>query len=258
MRRSLLGLLLLLLAGPTFGQALPVLPRTDQWVTDAAHLMSEQERLALAAKLRAYADSTSTQIVVVTLPSLQGADISQYATELGHQWRVGGEKLDNGIVVLVARDERQSFIATGRGAEGAVPDVLATRITRNVMGPRFREGQFYAGLNEAVDVLISALQGEFQGEAPATASEGGDTMGLICLVLVIVIFVVAMASSRNRKGGGGGTRRRRGWGGPIILPGGWGGGWSGGSGGGGGGGFDGGGFSGGGGDFGGGGGGSNW
>ncbi|HYE59012.1 MAG TPA: TPM domain-containing protein, partial [Rhodothermales bacterium] len=170
MRRALASLILLLAALSAMAQP-SVLPPSGQWVTDEAGLLSVQERSALSAKLRTYADSTSTQIVIVTLPSLEGADPAQYATELGRQWRVGGERLDNGIVILVSRDDRKTFIATGRGTEGAVPDVLATRIARNVMGPRFREGQFYAGLDEAVNVIISALQGEFQGEAPQAKGE---------------------------------------------------------------------------------------
>ena len=152
---SFLGLLALSLAAPVQAQSLDVIPPPNppRLVVDQADMLSSSEERLLEAKLNAYNDTTSTQIVVVTLPDLGGADAGQYATELGEAWGVGQGGKDNGAVILVSRDDRQIFIATGYGLEGAIPDVIASRIYRNIMVPNFREGRIYAGFNEATDAL---------------------------------------------------------------------------------------------------------
>jgi uncharacterized protein len=173
---------------------------------------------------------------------------------------VGGATGDNGIVVLVAVEDRDVFIATGQGAEGPVPDAIAARIVRDIIVPAFREGRFYAGLDAATDALIAATRGEFT-VAPDTPG-GGIPVELIVIVVLLAVVLVSIMADRRGSGGGGGRRGRRGPG-IVFVP--WGGGWSSGSGwssGGssfGGGGFGGGGFGGfGGGSFGGGGAGGSW
>ena len=232
-----------------------------QWVDDRAGLLTREQDLALSRRLKDYADSTTTQILIVTVASLDGADISQMAAEIGRERRAGTEALDNGVVVLVSRDDRKAFIATGRGAEGAIPDILASRIVRDAMGPRFREGDYGGGLDAAVTAIFAAFGGEFQADPAASAGDAGAVGPLLCCLFLVVLVVVVVALNRGKGGKGGGAkgRRRGGWGGgpPVII---WGPGpsWGGGSSGGGGGGWGGGGFSGGGGDFGGGGGGGDW
>ena len=235
---------------PAGAQPIDVIPPSGQWVTDHADLLTPTEERSLTTKLRAYADTTSTQIIVVTLPELGGVDASQYATELGQRWGVGQGDADNGAVVLVSRDDRQVFIATGYGLEGAVPDVLAGRIVRNLMVPNFREGRFYAGIAAAADAIMQAAAGEFTvDDLPEPAGgDGGDNTALIFILVILAYFVL---SSIRRGGRGGGKRYRRGSGPVVIWGGGGGGGFSGG-------GFGGGGFSGGGGGFGGGGAGGSW
>jgi uncharacterized protein len=242
-------------------QRLDVIPPSGQWVTDRADLLSAAEEDNLNRKLAAYADTTSTQIVIVTLPSLDGQPIDEYAFALGQAWKVGQEDKDNGVVVLLSRDERDVFIATGKGIEGVIPDVIAGRIIRNVMVPRFREGDFYGGFNAAVDALVQAARGEFQAEPSRRSNWDLDDVVTLLIIVAIVLFFISNA----RRGGGyqGGKRYRPRSGPPVIIWGGggsgWGGGsWGGGGGVGGGGGFGGGGFSGGGGGFGGGGAGGSW
>jgi len=233
-------------------QRVDVIPSSGKLVTDLGDMLSSSEEQALTQRLRFYADSTSTQIVIVTLPDLGGEDIAAYATALGQQWGVGQEGKDNGAVILVARDDREVFIATGYGLEGAIPDIVAGRIVREIIVPRFKQGDFYAGLNGAVEALIRAAAGEFTAESPSPSGrqEGKDFFGLLFVLFIIILFVVS-AIRRGRGGGGGGHYRRHG-GPPVIL---WGGGGFSGHGGGGfGGGF--GGFGGGG--FGGGGAGGSW
>ena len=241
----LLLLLALLASLGTAAQNLPPRPNPPRLVNDLARLMQPAEADALESKLVAYNDSTSSQIAVVTVPTLDGNDISDYAQKLYEAWGIGRKGKNNGILILVAQQEHQARIQTGYGLEGAVPDALAKRIISNTLVPAFRQNQYYAGLDRGTDQLIALAKGEYQAD-PADArpqgrrnsSGSGFPFWLIILVLVIVFTML-----RNRGGGGG--RGNRGFGGGFIPPiifgggfgGGGGGGWGGGGGGGGGGGF---------------------
>jgi len=243
-------------------QSFEVIAPTGKWVTDNADMLAPGEERMLSQKLSDYTDTTSTQIIVVTIPGLNGVPIADYAVELGRQWGVGQQGKNNGIVILVSRNEQKVFIATGYGLEGAVPDAVASRIVRNVIVPSFREGRFFAGLSDAVDTLILAARGEYTAEDAerntGRPSTGGGLNGTTIMVLIIIVYYV-ISGIRRRGGRGGGHRRGPGIP-PIIF---WGGGgdFGGGSSFGGGGGFGGGGFGGfggGGGGFGGGGAGGGW
>jgi uncharacterized protein len=228
-------------------------PLSEGLVIDRAGLLAPAEQDALNRKLLAFDDTTSNQIVVVIVPSLGGADPQRYATAIGQEWGVGQGGRDNGVVFLVSTEDREVFIATGYGLEGAIPDAVAGRIVRRIVVPSFRQGQFYGGISEAVSALMAAAEGEY--EALPRDTGGGDGVPIALIVIVLVIVVALISSGRNDRGGGG-RRVRRGHGLPpvIVFPGGWGGGHRGGGGG-----FGGGGFGGfGGGGFGGGGAGGGW
>jgi uncharacterized protein len=233
-------------------------PRPSGPVLDQGNLLSGGEERALARKLTAFEDTTSTAVVVVTLQSLDGAPIADYAFELGRAWGVGQEGKDNGVVFLVSKGDRQMFIATGYGVEGALPDAIANRIIERIVTPAFRNGKFYAGIDRGTDAIIQATKGEYDAsaEARSAASDDGIPKALLFTLLILAYFL-----TRSFFGGGGrGKRsrksRRRHGDMPVIIWGGSGGGFGGGGGGfgGGGGGF--GGF--GGGSFGGGGAGGSW
>lgn len=226
-------------------------------------MLSSSEERMLSEKLSRYADTTSTQIVIVTLPDLEGVDPMFYAVELGRAWGVGQEEHDNGVVILISRDDRNIAIATGYGLEGAITDATASRIRREIMVPFFREGRFYDGLSGAVDALIAAARGEYTATpTPRSSDDGGVDFATIFVLMIIIFFLISGSRGGNRGKGGGRRhyhRRRTGFP-PVII---WGGGgnWGGGGFGGGGfggGGFGGGGFGGGGGSFGGGGASGGW
>lgn len=225
-------------------QQIDVIPNPNRLVTDHADLLSSTEEQVLEQKLRAYDDTTSTQIVIVTLPSLGDYDVMDYAIALGRAWGVGQQGRDNGVVILVSRDDRAIAIATGYGLEGAIPDAIADRIRRNIITPSFREGRYFDGLSTAADALIAAAAGEFAAaDRPRAAPRRPVNTATIFIIMIIAYFVL---SSIGRRGGGGGGKRyrsRRFGGPPLIL---WGGGLGGSRGGFGGGGFGGGGFGGGG------------
>ncbi len=235
-------------------QGFDVLKPSGKWVTDTGDMLSASEERWLSEKLNTYEDSTSTQIIIVTLPSLNGVPASEYAIELGRQWKVGQQGQNNGVVILASRDDRKIFIATGYGLEGAIPDVIANRIIQQIIVPNFRQGNFYNGFSGAIDALIDAARGEF--DAIPQSEDLPLDPNTIMLLIFLAIFLFSVISRGGGKSGGKRHRRRSDF--PVIL---WGPSFGGGGGGFGGGGFGGGGFGGfggGGGSFGGGGAGGGW
>jgi uncharacterized protein len=249
----------------------PPKPEPAVYVHDYAGWLSADQKFNLERKLRAYWDSTSTQIVVMIRRDIGDYDKASYAFELGNRWGIGRADKDNGVVMLIKTEppERGIFIATGYGAEGALPDITAGRIIRNNMAPLFREGRYYDGINVGVDNVIAALRGEFKAEDTPEYGDG-EALLVVALVFLTVFLLFSFLVYRARRNGTTythyGRNERRQDVGRGGLPGGWwwgtGGGWgssgggSWGGGGGGGGWGDGGSF--GGGDFGGGGAGGDW
>ncbi|NSL90047.1 TPM domain-containing protein [Chitinophaga solisilvae] len=236
---------LLLLAGLLANaQQIPPRPNPPTLVNDFAGILLKDEDDALEHKLVAYYDSTSTQIAVVTLKSVGDYDISQVALKILRDWGIGTKGKNNGLLILVAVEDRKIRIETGYGMEGAVPDAIANEIISRIIKPAFREGHYYQGLDGAVDAVKKAAAGEYRAD-PRQSKPGISPGGIFLIILVIVILVSIIG--RGGGGGGGGTtyNRRGGWLWPVIggmsgFGGGGGGGWSGGGGGGGFGGFGGG------------------
>jgi uncharacterized protein len=266
MKRFLLYILLLSSAFAAFAQkdVIPPAPNPPRLVNDFARLLAPDQAEALERKLVAYDDSTSNQIAIVTTNSIGDYDISDYALELGRKWGVGNKEFNNGIVVVVLKDDvnkkRKVWIATGYGLEGAIPDITAKRIIETEIIPAFKANDIYRGLNNGTDALIKAAAGEYKPPEGYHKRKKGMSFESM-MVLVFLGFIILVIISRMGGGKNGGMMSRRGyrnWTGPTWWIGsggsGGGGGWTGGGGGGGGGGF--GGF--GGGSFGGGGAGGDW
>jgi uncharacterized protein len=198
-------------------QAQNVPPRPDppRLVNDLAGLMQPQETAALEQKLVAYDDSTSSQIAVVTVPSLDGNDIADYAQKLYEAWGIGRKGQNNGILVLVAKEERLARIQTGYGLEGAVPDALAKRIISNTLVPAFKENQYYAGLDRGTDQLIALAKGEYKADPNEVQQRrgrrdrSGSGPGFWIVIGILVLFFIL----RSRGGGGRGGR-----GGGFVPP----------------------------------------
>lgn len=195
-----------------FGQDFPEPMRPRRIVNDFTGMFTPQQVNALEQKLRHFNDTSSTQIAVVTVPSLEGYDPNDYAQRLAEKWGVGQKGKDNGILLLVkpksAREKGQVAIAVGYGLEVVVPDAIASRIIRNEIIPQFQNGNYYAGINNATDVLMKLSGGEFTADQYAK-NGSGDTGAWVILPFLVVFLVPLFV--RRRKGyttgshGGGGV-----------------------------------------------------
>lgn len=234
---------------------IPEKPSFQTSVYDYANVLSATEKSALEEKLIKYSDSTSTQIVVITIESLKNEDVSQLATKWAQTWGIGGTaKKDNGVIILLAKEERKIAINPGYGLEDRLTAGIGGEIIRNIIIPEFKAGSYYKGLNKGTDALFDVFKGKYKGERKQNKKKNFPILPIIIIVIILLVLI-----SRNKKDGG--NSGNSGGGGPSLLDviilsslgrGGFGGGGSGGfgggsSGGGGfGGGFGGGGFSGGG------------
>ncbi len=190
----------------------PLVPK--QIVNDFVKLLDPKEKASLEQKLRAYNDSSSTQIAVVIINSTDGYAISQYATELGEQWGVGQKGLDNGVVVLTAIEDREVFIATGYGVEDVLPDIYCKRIVENVILPAYKEMRFFDGLDKATDMIIGFTQGRYTAE-DIPAGQEPIPIWLIILIILLVLTIISATAKHDNSGStisGRGTTHRGGWG----------------------------------------------
>ena len=224
---------------------LPKPSNPPRLVNDYTGTLSTTQINILERKLVAYNDSTSTQILVMLVDDLQGMSIDQYGTEIGHSWGVGQKEKGNGVVILVkpkkGSQKGQAGIYPGYGVEEFVADATAKHIIDREMIPAFKEGDYYTGIDNAVNVIIDLCAGKFTQDEYADAGRP-IPIGLI-IIVIIALILIFRSSNGNQNYSGGGNRT-------IWIPmGGFGGGSSfggGGFGGGGFGGFGGGGFGGGG------------
>jgi uncharacterized protein len=254
--------LAILLLGISIGlaAAAPRFPALTGRIVDEANLLSAQDRRALEGELQALEEKSSDQLVIYTARSLQGYEIEDFGYQLGRAWQIGQQGKDNGVVLIVAPNERKVRIEVGRGLEPQLTDLMSKLIIENAILPAFRRGDFAAGIKAGVRDIRDVLLGDAEAvkaRARSTAKRDGGAglaPALIFLIFFIVMaLVLIQAEARQTAHPQRVGRRNRQNRGPIIIPGSWGGasgGW-GGSGGGGG-------FSGGGGSFGGGGASGNW
>lgn len=178
---------------------LPEQPKNQTSVYDRAEIMSERESKLLEQKLIHYNDTTSTQIVVITINSLEGNDIAIYATELAHKWGIGQADEDNGILLLVSKNDRKITIRTGYGIEHKLTDALSRRVIENEITPQFKQGNFYAGLDNGTTAIMQIMNGEYEGEPKHSNKKSGNSVFLIVFLFFIIMIIL---SRKNRKGGG--------------------------------------------------------
>jgi uncharacterized protein len=195
--------LLFLFGTVLWAQDIPQPMSPPRLLNDYVGMLNPTENATLEQKLRGYADSTSTQITVVVVKSTLPYPAGDYAFELGRRWGVGQKGKNNGIVLLWATDDRKIFIATGRGMEGAIPDVIAKRIIREVISPDFKNQMYYRGLNNGVDEIVKYATGEYKSDG--TESDEDIGLGVLIFIIILIVIIIIIFSNINR--GGGGRRR---------------------------------------------------
>ncbi|MCM4163579.1 MULTISPECIES: YgcG family protein [unclassified Arenibacter] len=182
---------------------IPVKPELQEQtsVFDYINLLSAEQKTSLEQKLIRYSDSTSTQIVTAIIASTQGENINFLGANWGHAWGIGQAKEDNGILILLARDDRKIAINTGYGIEPLLTDALSKRIIESVIIPEFKQGNYYEGLNKGADAIFNVLNGEFKKEPNLDKNPGFPFQAILPFIIFIVILIIL--SNKGRKGGGG-------------------------------------------------------
>ena len=186
--------------------AKPSVEKEQVAIYDYAKMLSGLEAKVLEEKLQHYHDSTSTQIVIATVASLKGNDIEDIAIKWAHSWGIGQEKEDNGLFILIARDDRKIDIEVGYGIEPFLTDGLAKRVIDRVITPSFKQEKYYQGLDRGIDVIIDILAGEYQNNN--IVQEGNDFPWFFVVIIIIWILIVVLAKSNKNNNNG--TNKRNG------------------------------------------------
>ncbi len=186
-----------------------------KWVHDEANIISASTAAMLEAMLKAERDSTSNQIAVLTIRSLQGQPIEEYSLRVAEEWKLGKANKDNGVLLLVVVDDRELRIETGYGLEGVLTDALSSRINRNEIAPHLRQGDYDAGIKAGVTAIIEAIKGEYKNDDPPQRRKSSRRSPLATLVILIIIFIIASRRGRGGRGGGGYWSSGSGWVGPM-------------------------------------------
>jgi len=228
MQKAVAFFFVFLLLLPIAGEAANV-PALRGYVNDYGNMISPSVEADLAVILKKFEESDSTQVVILTVPSLGGDPIEDYSIKVAETWKIGQKGKDNGILFLVSRDDRKMRIEVGRGLEGKLTDLTAGRIIDLVVKPKFKTEDYDGGFAAGVSALIDATRGEFtadrqvpsRGPKSAVPFVGGlSPLLLILIQLVLFVFFIAIARSRARRSAMSRNELRR-RGGYLPFPGGY-------------------------------------
>ena len=188
---------------------IPNIPPLEEQTSlyDYIALLTPQQQESLRNKLVRYSDTTSTQIVVAIISTTKGEDIAMLGARWGENWGIGQANKDNGILILLAKDDRTVDINTGYGIEYRITDRMAERIINSYMIPEFKLGNFYEGLDNGTEIMFQMLQGEFVEETDDSSYLSRNWDGIIILAVVLFIFIMiiigVIAGKKGYKGGSG-------------------------------------------------------
>ncbi len=196
MRKIFLSLILL--AVTVSASALDV-PQLTGRVNDYAAMLTPEAKASIESKLANLERSDSTQIAVLTIPSLEGDALEDFSIRVAEKWKIGQKKIDNGAILLIVKNDRKIRIEVGRGLEGKLTDLKSRRVISEHIRPKFKAGDFPGGIDAGVDALISIVKGEFQSsDAPAgDKGKSSDSSGngfMFIMILIFVIFIVGKMS----------------------------------------------------------------
>jgi uncharacterized protein len=170
--------------------AAPEFPLLTGRVVDNASMLASSTRQLINQQLAEHEKTTTNQIVVATLPDLQGYSIEEFGYQLGRHWQVGQENTNNGVVLLVAKKERKIRIEVGYGLEGALTDALASNIIQTVIKPQFKKGNFNQGISKGVTAIIAAIGGEYKA---SKIKESNVKHYWIIIILFLLFWKVSKA-----------------------------------------------------------------
>lgn len=170
-------------------------------VNDSAGLLSPDMAKELEALLQQHEDSTSNQVVLLTIPTLEGEQLEEYSIKVVDNWKLGRKGKDNGVLLLVVRDDRKVRIEVGRGLEGDLPDITCGTIIRKEIVPRFKEGEYEAGIHNGIVAILAAIKGSYAADAgnDDTTSLGGKILMSLFFLAVVGVFTALVVFT---KGGG--------------------------------------------------------
>lgn len=178
-----------LLVAPSAGFAQVAVPPLRSPVTDLTNTLTSEQISSLEQTLRAFEADKGSQIAVLLVPTTQPETIEQYSIRVAEQWQLGRRGVDDGVLLLVAKDDRAVRIEVGYGLEGALTDALANRITDQVIVPRFRDGDFAGGIREGVARIIAVIAGEPLRDVQRTRSRAPEGIGSVLPLLLMLVFI---------------------------------------------------------------------
>jgi uncharacterized protein len=174
---------------PSVARALPVPPLTAH-INDYAHMISERVAAGLERELAELEKTDSTQIVVLTIPGLEGENIEEFSIKAAEAWKIGSKGADNGVILLIVRDDRKVRIEVGRGLEGTLTDLVSGRIIRDSIVPRFKAGDFDGGVRAGVSGIVEAVRGEYKAENRGPGQGHRGTTPIFTLLIFLFIALV--------------------------------------------------------------------
>jgi len=208
-----LALLITLSSVPAMAQR-PIEAQGGYWVHDEAGVLSADAKAQLERFIRNEEDSTSNQIGVYIIPSLDGEDIDDYAYRVAKEWKIGTAEKDNGVLMLIALNDRMMSIQVGKGLEGVLTDATSGRIRRNEINPYFQQGDYETGVKAGVVAIVRVIHGEYTNDDPPLRSKRKRGSPWITLIIIIVFVILG---SRRRGGGSGGSISRGAWMLPMMM-----------------------------------------
>lgn len=180
---------------------IPKKPDFQTSVYDYANLLSAEEKTQLEEKLIRYSDSTSTQIIVATISTINGEDIGILTPKWAQEWGIGQAKEDNGVFILVAQKERKIWISPGYGLEDRLTAGIGGEITRNIIVPEFKAGSYYKGLDKGADALFDVFKGKYKGERKQTKK--GNNIPILPILIIVLILIFIAIKNKNNNGNNG-------------------------------------------------------
>lgn len=210
-RARVLAVLVALIApAPAVGGSAQQVPYLTGRVVDLAELISESDRRRIEGKLVTFEEESGSQVAVLTVPSLEGEAIEDYAIRVAETWQLGRAEVDNGVLLLIAREERQMRLEVGYGLEPSLTDARSRRILDGVIRPRFREGDFGGGVEAGVDAILATIRGEVPSPVaepiPAVRPPVGQLLAIVIQLLFFLFLVFMISRMRGRR-----ARHQRTW-----------------------------------------------